>query len=104
MRCGVRGTVEGGGDADSDYNDVQWLDSSSGTLNGAVSGGADQAMNSSAAINDNLLNSQIQRDRYADTLNERSLTRLLSLRSDCCVFSCCSVCIFNLSSVTYFPA
>jgi len=60
----VRGTVEGGGDADSDYNDVQWLDSSSGTLNRTVSGGADQAMNSSAAINDNLLNSQIQRDRY----------------------------------------
>ena len=49
----------------SDYDSLQWLDTSSETLNGASST-PDHAMNSSAAINDNLLNSerQFRRDGY----------------------------------------
>jgi len=49
--------VEGGGDTDSDYNDVQFLDTPSDM---SVS---DHAMHSSAAINDNLLNAQRQLHR-----------------------------------------
>jgi len=51
--------VEGVSDTESDYNDVEVLDRSSGTLTG-VSSTSDRAMNSSAAINDNLLNARRQ--------------------------------------------
>jgi len=51
--------LEGGGDTECDYNDLQFLDESSGTLNG-VSSVTGLSMNSSAAINDNLLNTQRQ--------------------------------------------
>ena len=53
-------------DSESHYNDPQWMDEpSGGTLNG-VSSVPDRAMNSSAAINDNLLNNERQsrRDGY----------------------------------------
>ena len=72
---------ECGGDTDGDYNDVQLLDTSSDTLNGASSV-TENTMNSSTAINDNLLNTQRQqlhRFRLLYTLDSIKMYQCLYL-------------------------